>query len=146
LSEPKNFRDGPDPPGRTVVCAELPCWEGDETWTGSPEHTADRVMETLAPLGFEWPAVIGVEIRRIARCYPVFSGTYEQDLGALERWAGSEPRLLTLGRQGLYAPDNTHHVLEMGWHAASVVRIDGSIDAQAWRRHREEFHSNVVED
>ncbi len=35
LSEPKNFREsGDDPRGVTVVCAELPCWEGDETWTG----------------------------------------------------------------------------------------------------------------
>lgn len=146
LSEPKNFRSGPDPAGVTVVCAELPCWEGDETWTASADELAGRVMETLAPLGFDWPALVGTEVRRIARCYPVYSGTYERDLDIVESWAETEPRLLTLGRQGLYAPDNSHHVLEMGWHAAAAVRADGTIDEATWRRHREEFRSNVVED
>jgi protoporphyrinogen oxidase len=147
LSEQKNFRDSEaDPEGVTVVCAELPCWEGDDTWTASAETLAERVMETLAPLGFDWPALLGSDVRRIARCYPVYSGSYEADLDTLERWAEAEPRLLILGRQGLYAPDNTHHVFEMGWHAADVVGPDGSIDRAAWARHRESFRSNVVED
>ena len=146
LSEPKNFREGPDPSDVTVVCAELPCWEGDETWHAPPEELAGRVMSTLEPLGFDWPPLASVEVRRIARCYPVYTGDYEQALDALEAWAESEPRLLTLGRQGLYAPDNTHHVFEMGWQAASVVQADGRIDRATWRRRREEFRSHVVED
>ena len=30
LSEPKNYRDGDDPDGITVLCAEIPCWVGDD--------------------------------------------------------------------------------------------------------------------
>ena len=32
LSEPKNYRDGDDPPDRTVLCAEIPCWPTGELW------------------------------------------------------------------------------------------------------------------
>ncbi|HEV2787407.1 MAG TPA: FAD-dependent oxidoreductase [Solirubrobacteraceae bacterium] len=146
LSEPKNFRDGPDPQDVTVVCAELPCWEGDATWAADEDDLAAQVMATLEPLGFAWPALVGVEVRRIARCYPVYSGGYEASLDTLEGWAQAQPRLLTLGRQGLYAPDNTHHVLEMGSQAAAVVRPDGSVDRAAWTAMREAFRSHVVED
>ena len=44
LSEPKNYRDGPDPPDRTVLCAELPAWVGDELWS-----TDDADLARLAP-------------------------------------------------------------------------------------------------
>jgi len=148
LSEPKNFRsgDGDDPPGVTVVCAELPCWEGDETWTASGDELAQRVVGTLTPLGFRFPAVVRAEVRRLPRCYPVYTGTYAADLAILEAWAAAQPGLLTFGRQGLFAPDNTHHALEMGWEAADAVRADGSIDHGRWAAARESFRDHVVED
>ena len=39
VSEPKNYRDNPDDPtDRTVLCAELPGWVGDDTWDGRPRR------------------------------------------------------------------------------------------------------------
>ncbi|MEO6121373.1 MAG: FAD-dependent oxidoreductase [Acidimicrobiales bacterium] len=146
LSEPKNFRDGDDPPGVTVVCAEMACWEGDEVWTASPEALADTVMGTLERYGFRWPRLIAAEARRIPRCYPFYSGSYAADLGRLEAWTAGLPRVLTFGRQGLFTPDNTHHALHMGWEAESVVGADGVIDRPAWDRRRESFRNYVVED
>jgi protoporphyrinogen oxidase len=146
LSEPKNFRDGDDPTDVTVVCAELPCWEGDETWTAEPSVLAEKVMGTLEPFGFRFPALAGVMVRRIARCYPVYTGSYVDDLETVERWAATLPRLMTFGRQGLFAPDNTHHALHMGWEAADAVRADGTIDRARWTNARESFRAHVVED
>lgn len=153
LSEPKNFRDAPSVPGRggdpdgvTVVCAELACWEGDETWTATPDELAERVRSTLAPLGFELPAVLGAEVRRIPKCYPVYAGAYAAALEVLERWAGRHPRLLTFGRQGLFAPDNTHHALHMGWEAADSLRADLTVDTDRWAVARAGFRTHVVED
>jgi len=146
LSEPKNFRDGDDPGGVTVVCAELACWEGDETWSAPPERLAAIVTGTLAPYGVSWPPLLGVEVHRVARCYPFYGGTYAADLAALEAWAASHDRLLTFGRQGLFTPDNTHHALQMGWDAEAVVRPDGTVDRPAWERARQSFRRYVVED
>lgn len=146
LSEPKNFRDAPDPEDVTVVCAELACWEGDETWTATPEELAATVMETLTPLGFDFPKLLAVEARRIPKCYPVYSGTYTDDLAHVEAWAAQHSRLVTFGRQGLFAPDNTHHALHMGWEAADALLPDGSLDTPRWHAARESFRSHVVED
>jgi protoporphyrinogen oxidase len=147
LSEPKNFRSSPaDPSGVTVVCAELPCWKGDGTWNASAEELAERVMGTLAPLGFEFPALAGAEVRRIPHCYPVYTGTYRDDQAVIEEWVDGQDRLLAFGRQALFATDNTHHVLEMGWDAAATVGADGTIDRQRWAPARERYRANVVED
>jgi len=146
LSEPKNFRDGDDPAGVTVVCAELACWEGDAIWTASADELGRRVVDTLTPLGFTFPPVRAVEVRRIPKCYPSYTGSYAADLDVVEAWAASEPRLVTFGRQGLFAPDNTHHALVMGWDAAECVRADGTIDRPRWTAARETYRGNVVED
>lgn len=146
LSEPKNFRTADDPAGTTVLCAELPCWVDDETWTASAADLAARVIETLTPLGFTFPPLAGAEVRRIPRCYPVYTGTYAEDLATLEAWAETDPRLLTFGRQGLFAPDNTHHALHMGWEAADALLPDGTVDRPRWDDARASFRSHVVED
>jgi protoporphyrinogen oxidase len=146
LSEPKNFRDAADPAGVTVVCAELACWEGDAIWTAPPEELGRIVVDTLTPLGFDFPPVREVQVRRIPRCYPSYTGTYAEDLDTVEAWAAGEPRLITFGRQGLFAPDNTHHALVMGWDAAEVVRPDGTVDRARWDAARESYRAHVVED
>jgi protoporphyrinogen oxidase len=148
MSEPKNFRDGGtgDDQDVTVVCAEVPCWEGDATWTASPQALRDRVVDTLTPLGFRFPRVVDVELRRIPRCYPVYTGAYSAALADVEEWAAQQPRLLTFGRQGLFTPDNTHHALIMGRRAVEVLQPDGTFDRQRWAEARDTFRSFVVED
>ena len=78
--------------------------------------------------------------------YPVYGGDYVDDLRRLEQWVADQPRLLTFGRQGLFAPDNTHHAMLMGMDAAEVVTPDGSVDARAWSRVRESYRDHVVVD
>lgn len=147
MNEPKNYRVSEDDPSDvTVVCAEVPCWADDETFAAEAGVLADRVMSTLAPLGFQWPRLLDVEVRRLPRVYPVYTGDYADDLASIEAWVEDQPGLLTFGRQGLFVPDNTHHALLMGQEAAASVRDDGSIDHARWDRVREEFRSHVVED
>ncbi|MFQ5558795.1 MAG: protoporphyrinogen/coproporphyrinogen oxidase, partial [Acidimicrobiales bacterium] len=43
LSEPKNYRDGPDPRDRTVICAEIPCWRDDDLWNADAGALAELV-------------------------------------------------------------------------------------------------------
>jgi protoporphyrinogen oxidase len=147
VSEPKNYRANPDdPPDRTVLCAELPGWVGDETWESDPEELGPRLGHSLRAAGLPDPAPVAVEVRRLPRVYPVYRPGFEWDLAALELWLGGDPRVVTLGRQGLFVPDNTHHALAMGWAAADALRADGRIDHAVWLRARDQFRSNVVED
>ncbi len=146
LSEPKNYRDGPDPAGRTVLCAEVPADVGDATWCSSDEDLGALVRDALVRLGLPDPAPVAVEVRRLPRVYPRYRVGFEADLAALEGWAREHPRLLTFGRQGLFVPDNTHHALVMGSAAADALAADGSFDEAAWQAARDGFRTHVVED
>lgn len=146
LSEPKNYRDGPDPADRTVLCAEVPADEGDATWEATDDDLGALVRDALVRVGLPDPAPVSVEVRRLPRVYPRYRVGYEADLAALEGWATEQPRLLTFGRQGLFVPDNTHHALVMGAAAAVALRPDGTFDDAAWRDARDGFRTHVVED
>jgi protoporphyrinogen oxidase len=146
ISEPKNYRDGPDPTGRTILCAEIPCSTEEELWTLDDGGLADLVCEALAAAELPRPRPAAVEVRRLSHAYPIYRIGYENAFEALDSWAESVPRLLTFGRQGLFAHDNSHHALAMAWAAADALGPGGSFDDAAWRRARERFRSHIVED
>lgn len=147
LSEPKAYRDSADDPhGRTVVCAEVPCQVGDPTWTASDEALRDLVVAGIAQQDLPVPDVLGVHVRRLPHAYPVHHRGVEPSLVLLDDWAGDLQRVLTLGRQGLFVHDNSHHALVMAYAAADCLTDDGRIDRAAWRAARDRFATHVVED
>lgn len=147
LSEPQNYRT--DPGARqdhTVLCAEVPCSVGDATWNASDADLGARVREAVVRSGLPPVAVGPVVVRRLPKVYPALTPGYETDLDAVEAWVGSQSRIVGFGRQALFAPDNTHHVLAMGAAAADCLGPDGQFDEVAWAAHRAAFRANVVED
>jgi protoporphyrinogen oxidase len=147
VSEPRNYRDDHHRPvDRTVLCAEIACWAGDDVWSASDGDLAARLAAELAATGLPEPRPIHVESRRLLRVYPVYRPGFSDDLGRLEDWAADLGGLITFGRQGLFTPDNTHHALAMGWGAADALRPDGTLDTERWLTARDGFRSFVVED
>ena len=146
VSEPKNYRDSADDPtDRTVLCAEVPCSEGDDIWTASDYDLGGMVADGLASVGLAVGPVDEVVVRRVPKVYPTYRVGFEADFDVVDRWADTSG-VLTLGRQGLFAHDNTHHALAMAWAATGALDADGSIDQQKWHTAREAFRSHVVED
>ena len=146
ISEPKNYREGGDPAGRTVLCAEVPCRLGDAVWNAREEDLRDLVLDTLRAAELPAPAPGEMAVRRAPSVYPLYRVGFERALEALVAWAESQPRLLTFGRQGLFVHDNTHHALAMAWAATAALRPDGSYDRASWAAARAEFARHVVED
>jgi len=146
VSEPRNYRDGGDPPDRTVLCAELPCTAGDYLWSLGDAELGALVEDGLARQGLPRPGAAAVHVRRLPHAYPVYRAGFERAFAPLDAWAGAQPRLLTFGRQGLFAHDNSHHALAMAWAAADALGSDGSFDDGAWAAARERFAAHVVED
>jgi len=146
LSEPKNYRDGDDPAGRTVLCAEIPCAVGDELWERSDEDLGDVVVRGLAAVDLPAVRPSGVHVVRVPRVYPIYGIGYDDAFATVDAWAREQPVLLTFGRQGLFAHDNAHHALSMAWAAAEALGPDGSFDDDAWTAARERFALHVVED
>jgi len=146
LSEPKNYSAATEPRGRTTLCAELPCSPEDEHWNMDDDALGRLVARDLERAGIPLPRPpVAVHVRRLRHAYPIYRSGYEEPFRALDRWVESLPGLLTFGRQGLFAHDNTHHALAMAYRAADCL-VDGRWDADAWSGHRRAFVTHVVED
>lgn len=146
LSEPKNYSARTEPRGRTVLCAELPCNTTDAWWSQDDATLGQLVVDDLRTAGIPLPrAPIGVTVRRLPQAYPIYLTGYEKPFATLDRWADTLPRLLTYGRQGLFAHDNTHHALAMAYAAVDALEPTGW-NAAAWAASRREFEKHVVED
>jgi protoporphyrinogen oxidase len=87
-----------------------------------------------------------VASRRVERAYPVYRAGYAHHFESVANWARSVPNVLTFGRQGLFAHDNTHHAFAMAWAAAGALRGDGTVDAKRWSDASDRFRDHVVED
>jgi protoporphyrinogen oxidase len=147
LSEPKNYGARSEPPDRTVLCAELPCDVGDPVWTATDEDLGSLVCADLERAGLPVRApVLGVSVRRLSHAYPIYVRGYDSSFEMLDAWASDLPRVLTFGRQGLFAHDNTHHALAMAYAAVDCLRRDGTFDDARWAAYRTEFEGHVVED
>jgi protoporphyrinogen oxidase len=147
LSEPKNYSAATEPEGVTVLCAELPCDEQDKLWALSNDELGAKLCEWLAGVGLPVTAnVRRTETRRLGYAYPVYDRDFESHLAVIDRWVEEVGGLLTFGRQGLFAHDNTHHALAMAHGAVDCLNADGSFDLEKWHAYRREFETHVVED
>jgi len=146
LSEPKIYAALEEPRGITTICAELPCSREDPWWSMSDTELGQLVAADLTTAGVPLPTdPIDVHVRRLTHAYPVYLRGYEEHFRTLDEWATALPRLLTFGRQGLFAHDNTHHTLAMAYAAVDCLS-GGTFDDARWATYREEFESHVVED
>jgi protoporphyrinogen oxidase len=146
MSEPKNYSVAAEPKGVTVLCAELPSDPGEETWGLSDAELGARMCRWLADTGLPVKArVREVVARRLTHAYPVYDRDYAARFATMDRWLAGFDGLLTFGRQGLFAHDNTHHALAMAYAAADCFTT-GTFDRARWADHRREFESHVVED
>jgi len=146
LSEPANYSLQPGTDGRTTLCAELPCDTEDDLWALEDAALGARVLQDMETAGIPVRApVAGIEVRRLRQAYPIYGRDYARWFGRLDAWASGLSRLLTYGRQGLFAHDNTHHALAMAYGAVGCLH-DGVFDEAAWRACRRVFETHVVED
>jgi protoporphyrinogen oxidase len=146
LSEPKHYGLAQNP-GRTVLCAELPCSVEDPVWHASDAELAKVVTQALAVA--ELPPVspiLAVSSRRLAQAYPIYTRDYREHFERLDHWLEGIDGLVTFGRQGLFAHDNTHHALAMAYALDGCLGDDGSLNRKAWAKCRHSFQEHVVED
>ncbi|MDG2119760.1 MAG: FAD-dependent oxidoreductase [Actinomycetota bacterium] len=146
LSEPKNYRDGPDPSNQTVLCAEVPCWNGDTIWNSSPGELGELVSEDLRRMGLPDPQHVHVELKFLPSVYPVFEHLTSEARTTTQLAAQAINRVVSFGRHGLGVPDNLHHVMRMSEHLVNSLSSDGALDTSKWDEALGSFTKHVVED
>ncbi|MGJ5814729.1 FAD-dependent oxidoreductase [Paludibaculum fermentans] len=146
LSEPKNYGLH-GPAGTTVLCAELPCDPADTVWTASDADLQKLVLDSLSRAGIPYTGrVLTTTARRLGQAYPVYESGFRRHFEQLDQWVGRLDGVLTLGRQGLFAHDNTHHTLAMAYAASECIDDSGHFNRERWQHHRRTFEEFVVED
>lgn len=147
LSEPKNYSATAAPAGVTVLCAELPSDPGDQYWSMSDDALGAALVGWLGATGLPVKARLRRSFaRRLPFAYPVYDRGFEDKFAIIDNWLGSIDGLLSFGRQGLFAHDNTHHALAMAYGAVDCLSESGSFDRKRWAAYREVFETHVVED
>jgi len=147
LSEPKNYSGTAAPADCTVLCAELPANPDSREWGMSDEELGKAMCTWLGQTGLPVRSrVRKVVTRRLRQAYPTYRAGYEEHFTAIDNWVGKLQGLLTFGRQGLFAHDNTHHALFMANAAVECLGADGKFDGKKWRDYRKIFETHVVED
>ncbi len=146
VSEPKNYAGVREPAGITALCAEIPCDRGDAIWSKPDAELGDLVKDGLTQAGLPIRCpILQIAVRRLPAAYPIYRRGYEAHFDRVDRWIDGLDDILSFGRQGLYAHDNTHHALLMARAAVDCFR-EGRIDRDAWHRYRHVFEGHVVED
>jgi protoporphyrinogen oxidase len=147
LSEPKNYSAGRHPEGRTVLCAEFPTSINSPEWYLSDEKLGEMVLNALRKAGIPVTAPVSqVVVRRLSHAYPIYQEGYEKYFDKLDSRIDQIPGLLSFGRQGLFAHDNTHHALYMAYCAVNCLDESGVFDHRQWQEYRRIFETHVVED
>jgi protoporphyrinogen oxidase len=147
MSEPKNYSASKEPRGVTVLCAEVPSDPQEAIWALSDDELGHQMCGWLENMGLGVKAPVRrVVTRRLAHAYPIYDRDYAARFARMDEWLGGFEGLLTFGRQGLFAHDNTHHALAMAYAAADCLGPDCAFDGERWARHRREFETHVVED
>ncbi len=147
LSEPKNYSASREPVGKTVLCGELPCSLDDDIWNAKSEELAEVVIDSLSQCGLALDAeLLEVAVKKLPFAYPIYEEGYEKYFEIQDRWATELEGILTFGRQGLFAHDNTHHALAMSYAAVDCLGADGLFNEERWAEYRREFEKHVVED
>ena len=147
LSEPKNYRSSAaDPPLRTVLCVEVPASVGDHLWRSDDDDLAHRVRTELVQQGLPDPEPVATHVERRTHVYPVYRLGFERQRRMIEDHLDHCHNVAVVGRQALFAHDNSHHALLMGKAVVEALGDDARIDRSRWHAARQTFADHVVAD
>ncbi|MCC7077850.1 MAG: FAD-dependent oxidoreductase [Acidimicrobiia bacterium] len=146
VSEPKLYSGSDVPRGRTVLCVEIPASPHEPLWKARDAVVTSRALAELVDLALPVPGdPVETTVRRVTDVYPVYTPATLARRRDLLAWAGRLHRVRTLGRQGLFVHDNSHHALAMGYAAAACAGPHG-FDHERWAEACRAWESNTVED
>ena len=127
-------------PGTTCLGVEYFCFEGDEIWEMPHEEAVALATEELARIGLIDSAhvVDGVKIR-VPKAYPMYDGSFREDVAVIRAYLETFENLETCGRNGLHRYNNQDHSM---WTAIlATLNLTAGTDYDVWSVNTEaEYH------
>lgn len=122
FSEFKNLTPKLMPEGRTALCLETTCFEGDEIWNAPEEKVYNECIKSLEKLGLVKKDEVETHfLVRLPYAYPIADLDYEKNFPHILGYLSGYSNLLSAGRQGSFAYLNMDQSMEEGFRAAGVI-------------------------
>lgn len=114
---------------QTPLCCEYWCNFEDPLWQAPEEELLALAERELRQIGLlQDQKICGGFVVRLPRTYPIYAGSYKEDLAILQRYLGEFENLQLVGRYGSFKYNNQDHSLLMGLLAAENILQPGSHD------------------
>jgi len=122
LSEYKNLTPAVVPPGKTILCLETSCFQGDDVWNASEDEVYLKCMDNLENLKLLKKTDVETHfVLRLPHAYPLADREYEENFPHITESLDRYRNLLSVGRQGSFAYLNMDQSMEDGFNAARRI-------------------------
>ncbi|HEV7700885.1 MAG TPA: FAD-dependent oxidoreductase [Pyrinomonadaceae bacterium] len=108
--------------GSSILCLEFWCQPEDELWKASDDQLIKMAGDEIRSTGLIGESeVLGGQVYRIERCYPIYRKGYQKMLKPVEEYLRTVDGLIVIGRYGAFKYNNQDHSILMGLLAAENV-------------------------
>jgi len=123
ISHPTAFSPEAAPPGRSGICAEVTCREGDALWSDPARRIAAVIDDLVAAGALARGGDVGeIHLERVADTYPVYTIGHREELRRALRDVSRWENLLVAGRCGRFWYNNMDHSIAQGLAIARELR------------------------
>jgi protoporphyrinogen oxidase len=113
----------------SILCLEYWCYDEDPIWKESQEILVSRAQDELYKTGLvPVGTVLDGIVRRVPKCYPVYSSGYRNHLKPIEQYLSGVAGVTPIGRYGAFKYNNQDHSILMGLLAAENLLTDAGND------------------
>ncbi len=140
VTSPEAFLPSTVPPGKSGLCIEVTCRQGDERWR-NPEAITDAIVNDMVRTNLiaQKSDIERLHIEPVSFTYPIYKLNYLQELQQNLKELGTYANLLLAGRCGRFWYNNMDHSIGQGLTMAEKVlrgdvlsQIDDSADREFW--------------
>lgn len=122
LFEQKAMDPGMGPVGKTAVCCDLTCDEGDPVWSSADDVLVARCLDAMVEAGLTTSDKFEAGfVRRFRSFYPMYTVDYRERVKTVYDRLRSARNLVLTGRLGMFNYNNSDHCLDMGRYIASEL-------------------------
>jgi protoporphyrinogen oxidase len=122
VTAPEAFLPSTTPPGKSGMCVEFTCREGDERWQHPERYTDAIVADLVRTRALDSASdVERVHIERVPFTYPIYKLNYLGELTRNLRTLSEYTNLLLAGRCGRFWYNNMDHSIGQGLTMADKI-------------------------
>jgi len=129
----------------TILALEYWCYGDDTIWRAADAHLIDLATRDIRTAGLIGDrTILDGQVRRIEKCYPVYSRGFKEPLNVIIRYLRTIGGLSVVGRYGAFKYNNQDHSILMGLLAAQNILTDARHDLWAVNTDYEYQESSVI--